>query len=204
MNNDNLESTKFYSQKSRNFSTIIILPTFILIILIFTASVFVKREETIQLNGRVEPKQIMKIKNINYVEGQVLKKDQKVELIDGKSFKLRYKSVVHAINTKDVLIYSNPKKELVVASYIPVKATYKVHKGQRASFKVNDGSNHVIYGKVTYVSKYADNESFKLISTLHISSQEMFLARYGIKGKLTIITSQDTYFNHLKKKLINK
>ncbi|MCZ3572107.1 hypothetical protein L2477_11845, partial [Lactobacillus crispatus] len=63
MNDQYLESSKFYSYKFHNFSTMIILPAFILVILLFIGSFFAVHENVINSIGVVEPDHIVSLKN---------------------------------------------------------------------------------------------------------------------------------------------
>lgn len=68
------ESTEFYSYKFKNFSTMIIIPAAILVLLVFIGSFFAVRQSTVSSVGVVEPMTVIKQKATNYDEGQIVKK----------------------------------------------------------------------------------------------------------------------------------
>ena len=70
MDAKNYESTEFYSYKYRNFSTMIIIPAAIFVLLLFVGSFFAVRQNTVSSVGVVEPTVVIKRKNVNYDEGQ--------------------------------------------------------------------------------------------------------------------------------------
>ena len=74
MDAKNYESTEFYSYKYRNFSTMIIIPAAIFVLLLFVGSFFAVRQNTVSSVGVVEPTVVIKRKNVNYDEGQVVTK----------------------------------------------------------------------------------------------------------------------------------
>lgn len=80
-NTKDYESTEFYTYKFKNFSTMIIIPMAILVLLLFIGSVFATRENTVSSMGIIQPTQTLSIKNKDYQEGQVIKNDGRKWLI---------------------------------------------------------------------------------------------------------------------------
>ena len=68
------ESTEFYSYKFKNFSTMIIIPAAIFVLLLFIGSFFAVRQSTVSSVGVVEPTVVINQKNVSYDEGQVVTK----------------------------------------------------------------------------------------------------------------------------------
>lgn len=66
------ESTEFYSYKFKNFSTMIIIPAAIFVLLLFIGSFFAVRQSTVSSVGVVEPTVVINQKNVSYDEGQSL------------------------------------------------------------------------------------------------------------------------------------
>lgn len=84
MNDQDLESSKFYSYNFRNFSTMIILPAFIFVILLFIGSFFAVHENVMNSMGVITPDRVVTLENKEYKEGQKLSKGISVTLADGK------------------------------------------------------------------------------------------------------------------------
>ncbi|MCZ3643244.1 hypothetical protein L2784_11450 [Lactobacillus crispatus] len=74
MNDQDLESSKFYSYNFRNFSTMIILPAFIFVILLFIGSFFAVHENVMNSMGVITPDRVVTLENKEYKEGQKLSK----------------------------------------------------------------------------------------------------------------------------------
>lgn len=84
MNDQDLESSKFYSYNFRNFSTMIILPAFILVILLFLGSFFAVHENVVNSMGVITPDHVLSLQNRAYREGQKLSKGINLTLANGK------------------------------------------------------------------------------------------------------------------------
>lgn len=86
MNDQDLESSKFYSYNFRNFSTMIILPAFIFVILLFIGSFFAVHENVMNSMGVITPDRVVTLENKEYKEGQKLSKGISVTLAKLSNF----------------------------------------------------------------------------------------------------------------------
>jgi len=77
MNNKDYESTEYYSYKFKNFSTMIIIPMAILVLILIVGSFFATRQSTVTSTGIIEPKGTINVANKNYHEGQVIRENRK-------------------------------------------------------------------------------------------------------------------------------
>lgn len=136
MDYKDLESSKFYSYKFKNFSTIIILPAFLLVVFVLIGSVFAVREKTVKLVGVIEPTSSLNIKDTaNYYEGQSLNKGRSIILSSGQKKKLTEKSVVHLSQNKAVIFPSLAnQKKLEIISYVPDNEISYLKNNQKIKF----------------------------------------------------------------------
>lgn len=77
MSSKDYESTEFYSYKFKNFSTIIIIPMAMLVLILILSSFFAIRQSTVTSTGIIEPKGTINVANKNYHEGQVIRENRK-------------------------------------------------------------------------------------------------------------------------------
>lgn len=212
MDYKDLESSKFYSYKFKNFSTMIIFPAFLLIIFILIGSVFAVREKTIKLVGIIEPTSSLNIKNnSNYYEGQILKKGSNIVLDSGKKEKLSENREVHLDQNK-VVAFPNfdNQKRLEVLSYAPDDEISLLKNNQKIKFQIRNryGENIIIDGKVESVAIYPKEikgrEGYLVESSISPSKEEKLYLRYGMESPVTIIISKQTYFDFLKEKVLDK
>ena len=73
MDAKNYESTEFYSYKYRNFSTMIIIPAAIFVLLLFVGSFFAVRQNTVSSVGVVEPTVVIKRKMLTMMRDKSLR-----------------------------------------------------------------------------------------------------------------------------------
>lgn len=210
MNNQDLESSKFYSYKFHNFSTMIILPAFILVILLFVSSFFAVHENVINSIGIITPDHAVSLKNNNYKEGQKIKQGTKVTLIDGKERSLKNNSIVH-LGDKAIIAMPNikDKNQLKVMTYIPGDEVATLAKGQKIRFQVRNkqGMSTILNGKIISIGTYPVQQKgasmFEVQSMVKITRSERKFLRYGMQGKVSIITGKTSYFNYIKSKILN-
>lgn len=215
MNDQDLESSKFYSYKFHNFSTMIILPAFILVILLFISSFFAVHENVINSIGVITPDHAVSLKNNGYKEGQQLRQGTKVTLIDGKERSLKNNSIVH-LGDKAIIAMPNinNKNRLKVMTYIPGDEVATLVKGQKVRFQVRNkqGMSMILSGKITSIGTYLVHtypvqqkgaSMFEVQSIVKITRSERKFLRYGMQGKVSIITGKTSYFNYIKSKILN-
>ncbi|TSO25770.1 ABC transporter permease [Lactobacillus sp. LL6] len=212
MDYKNLESSKFYSYKFKNFSTMIILPVFLLVVFILIGSIFAVREKTIKLVGIIEPTSSLNIKNtVNYHEGQCLNIGSNVILTSGKKKKLNQKSEVHLAQNK-VILFPNldNQKNLEIVSYAPNDEVSYLKRNQKIKFQIRNryGENIIINGKIESVAIYPkevnDKEAYLVVSSISPSKSEKAYLRYGMQSQVSVIVNRQTYFNFLKEKIFDE
>lgn len=212
MDYKNLESSKFYSYKFKNFSTMIILPVFLLVVFILIGSIFAVREKTIKLVGIIEPTSSLNIKNtVNYHEGQCLNIGSNVILTSGKKKKLNQKSEVHLAQNK-VILFPNldNQKNLEIVSYAPNDEVSYLKRNQKIKFQIRNryGENIIINGKIESVAIYPkevnDKEAYLVVSSISPSKSEKAYLRYGMQSQVSVIVNRQIYFNFLKEKIFDE
>lgn len=212
MDYKDLESSKFYSYKFKNFSTMIILPAFLLVMCVLIGSIFAVREKTVKLVGIIEPTSSLNVKNTsNYYEGQILEKGSKITLASGKKQKLGEKSEVH-LNQNKVILFPNleSQKNLEIVSYVPDDEVSYLKNNQKIKFQIRNrhGENIIINGKVESVAIYPKEvngkEGYLVISSISPSKKEKSYLRYGMESQVSVIISRQTYFNFLKDEIFDK
>lgn len=210
MNNQNLESSKFYSYNFHNFSTMIILPAFILVILLFIGSFFAVHENVIKSIGVITPDRIISLQNNEYKEGQKLLKGTAITLINGKKRILKNNSIVHLDDKGSVIMSSlKDKSNLKVKTYVSSVEIATINKGQRVRFQIenNQGIPTILNGKVISIDIYPVEQKginmFEVNTLIRTTKSERKFLRYGIQGKITIITGRTSYFNYLKSRILD-
>lgn len=190
------ESTKFYSYKFKNFSTMIIIPAAILVFLVFIGSFFALRQSTVSSVGVIEPVTVIKQKAANYDEGQIVTKHgQKwVAHIDQDD----------AVNLMPMIA---AKKNVKIITYVPSNKVSTIKKGQTINFSVStgDGLTSRLTGEVKKIGIYPVNvnkqSGYEVISTAKINDENV---KYGMQGNATIVTGSSTYFEYFLDKVLNK
>lgn len=212
MRSDELESSKFYSYKYKNFSTIIILPAFLLIVILFISSFFATKENVIRTVGVVAPQSSIKIKDTIYDEGDIVPKGEIVLLSSGKKTTLSRQSIVHVSDKDEIILFPdiNDEKHLEVISYVSGQDITSLKKNQKIRFELNNRDNGtiVIIGKIKSISVYPETNKgqaeYEVVSTIRPTKKEKNALRYGIQGQLSVITEKETYFNYLKSIILNE
>ena len=210
MEDENFESSKFYSYKFNNFSIMIILPAFILLLILFVSSFFVIRENTVNGVGMIVPNSTMVIKsNGNYEEGQKLNKGSNVKLLNGNTKKVKYNTIVHLDNEKTMLLpdIKNYSK-LKVVTYAPASEISLISKNQKLQFQVESrqGGTTILSGYVDSIGIYPVQQKniygYKVEGVIVPSKKNLSFLRYGMHGKVSIITGKTSYFNYIKSKVL--
>lgn len=206
-----LESSKFYSYKFKNFSTMIILPAFLLVVFVLVGSVFAVREKTVKLVGIVEPTSSLNVKNdAEYYEGQIIGKGKSVVLNSERKIKTSKVNEVHFSGNNVVLFPNLTDQEIKVASYAPNDEISLLKNGQKIKFQIKNryGENIIIDGKINSVAIYpkevGGKEGYLVMSTILPTEKEKSYLRYGMESQVTVIISRQTYFNFLKDELFDK
>ncbi|WP_251717879.1 hypothetical protein [Lactobacillus agrestimuris] len=210
MDNKNYASSEFYSYKFKNFSTMIIAPMAILVVILIIGSFFAIKQNVVESIGIAEPKHVLNAPISKYHEGQIIRKNSKITLVNNQKYKLKSARIVHRDENKKVA-YLMPKiitnKKLELISYFPGSQVTEIDKGQTVFFQIPNaqGATLRLKGKVTQVDTYPVNvhnqNAYQVLSTVTVSNADKL--RYGMQGNLTIITGETTYFNYFKDKILN-
>lgn len=210
MNNQNLESSKFYSYKFRNFSTMIILPAFILVILLFIGSFFAVHENVVSSIGVVTPDYVVPLKNNEYKEGQKISKGTTITLVDNKKRLIKNNIIVH-LDAENIVAMPDIKDKgsLKIVTYIPDDEVATLARGQKIRFQVKNrqGVLTILNGKVISIGTYPVQQKginvFKVDALINTTKSKRKFLRYGTQGKVTIITGRISYFNYIKSEILN-
>ncbi|QTQ40453.1 HlyD family efflux transporter periplasmic adaptor subunit [Lactobacillus taiwanensis] len=189
------ESTEFYSYKFKNFSTMIIIPAAILVLLLFIGSFFAVRQSTVSSLGIVEPTVVIKQKNVNYDEGQVVTKHGQ-------------KWVAHVDQDSGISLMPvmKAKNKIKIVTYVTSDKVSTIKKGQSLTFSVptGDGLTRHLTGKVKEIGVYPVNMNkqnmYEIISTAKVNDENI---KYGMQGNVTIMTGRSTYLKYLLDKVRN-
>ncbi len=183
------ESTEFYSYKFKNFSTMIIIPAAIFVLLLFIGSFFAIRQSTVSSVGVVEPTVVIKQKNVNYDEGQVVTKHGQ-------------KWVAHVDQDSGISLMPvmKAKNKIKIVTYVTSDKVSTIKKGQSLTFSVptGDGLTRHLTGKVKEIGVYPVNMNkqnmYEIISTAKVNDENI---KYGMQGNVTIMTGRSTYLKYL-------
>lgn len=190
------ESTEFYSYKFKNFSTMIIIPAAIFVLLLFICSFFAVRQSTVSSIGVVEPTVVVKQKNANYDEGQIITRHGQ-------------KWIAHVDQDSGVSLMPvmKAKGKVRIVTYVPTNKISSIKKGQKLNFAVpiGEGLTSRITGKVEEIGVYPINVNkqsmYEVISIAKVSDINV---KYGMQGNATIVTGRRTYFKYFLDKILNK
>ncbi|WP_347284430.1 hypothetical protein [Lactobacillus taiwanensis] len=189
------ESTEFYSYKFKNFSTMIIIPAAIFVLLLFIGSFFAIRQSTVSSVGVVEPTVVIKQKNVNYDEGQVVTKHGQ-------------KWVAHVDQDSGISLMPvmKAKNKIKIVTYVTSDKVSTIKKGQSLTFSVptGDGLTRHLTGKVKEIGVYPVNMNkqnmYEIISTAKVNDENI---KYGMQGNVTIMTGRSAYLKYLLDKVRN-
>lgn len=190
------ESTEFYSYKFKNFSTMIIIPAAIFVLLLFICSFFAVRQSTVSSIGVVEPTVVVKQKNANYDEGQIITRHGQ-------------KWIAHVDQDSGVSLMPvmKAKGKVRIVTYVPTNKISSIKKGQKLNFAVpiGEGLTSRITGKVEEIGVYPINVNkqsmYEVISIAKVSDINV---KYGMQGNATIVTGRSTYFKYFLDKILNR
>lgn len=190
------ESTEFYSYKFKNFSTMIIIPAAIFVLLLFIGSFFAVRQSTVSSVGVVEPTVVIKQKKVSYDEGQVVMKHGQ-------------KWVAHVDQDSGISLMPvmKAKNKIKIVTYVTSDKISTIKKGQSLNFSVStgDGLTKHLTGKVEKIGVYPVNMNkqnmYEIISTAKVNDENI---KYGMQGNVTIVTGRSTYFEYFLDKVLNK
>ena len=197
MSSKDYESTEFYSYKFKNFSTIIIIPMAMLVLILILSSFFAIRQSTVTSTGIIEPKGTINVANKNYHEGQVIRENRK-------------KWLVHMYDKQENIVHLLPiiraKNKVNVITYFSGSKIGAIKKGQALHFQLSNanGTTDRLVGKVKEIGVYPvnvhGNNAYEVICEAKPNKD----VKYGMEGNATIITGKSTYFEYFKNKILNQ
>lgn len=174
----------------------IIIPATIFVLLLFIGSFFAVRQSTVYSVGVVEPTVVIKQKNVNYDEGQVVTKHGQ-------------KWVAHVDQDSGISLMPvmKTKNKVKIVTYVTSDKISTIKKGQSLTFSVptGDGLTRYLTGKVKEIGVYPVNMNkqnvYEIISTAKVNDENI---KYGMQGNVTIVTGRSTYFEYFLDKVLNK
>lgn len=196
MDNKDYESSEFYSYKFKNFSTIIIVPAAILVVLLIIGSFFAVRQNTVTAEGSIEPAKVLNVNASKYQEGQTITRNKK-------------KWTVH-LDERNNMAHLMPEidsNRLRIIVYIPGNQITAIKKGQTAYMSLVNGSGTTdrLTGKVTTVGTYPvsirGTSAYEVVCSAKTNKKNL---KYGMTGEVSIITGKTTYFEYVKDRVLNK
>ena len=197
MSSKDYESTEFYSYKFKNFSTIIIIPMAMLVLILILSSFFAIRQSTVTSTGIIEPKGTINVANKNYHEGQVIRENRKKWLVHMDD---KQENIVH------LLPIIRAKNKVNVITYFSGSKIGAIKKGQALHFQLSNanGTTDRLVGKVKELGVYPvnvhGNNAYEVICEAKPNKD----VKYGMEGNATIITGKSTYFEYFKNKILNQ
>ncbi len=173
----------------------IIIPAAIFVLLLFIGSFFAIRQSTVSSVGVVEPTVVIKQKNVNYDEGQVVTKHGQ-------------KWVAHVDQDSGISLMPvmKAKNKIKIVTYVTSDKVSTIKKGQSLTFSVptGDGLTRHLTGKVKEIGVYPVNMNkqnmYEIISTAKVNDENI---KYGMQGNVTIMTGRSTYLKYLLDKVRN-
>lgn len=194
-NTKDYESSEFYSYKFKNFSTMIIIPATILVVLLIIGSFFAVRQNTVTSEGIIEPAKVLNVSG-KYQEGQTV--------VRGKQ-----KWLVHLdekTGTAHLMPEINPKKVQVIVYFAGNKIA-AIKKGQTVHMNIANasGTTDRLTGKVITVGTYPvsihGNSAYEVTCRVKTNNRNI---KYGMTGEASIITGKSSYFEYVKNKILDK
>ncbi|KOY76871.1 hypothetical protein RZ54_05960 [Apilactobacillus kunkeei] len=216
MNKELFESTEFYNKRYQNFSTIIIIPIFILLLGIM-AFVFIGRMDiTVNGSGTVMP--VNRVINVTNnpkesivkkpINNDVIKKHQVIiKYKNGETIKSPISGTFYKSNSKKMLgsIYPtiSTKNKLMTKVYVTGKDIGSIKKGQKVTMSLsNNKQNNLVKGYVKDYSSlpetYKGNSYYEVKCYLSPNKNNVKNIFYGMIGKVTIGTSKVSIAKYIK------
>ncbi|GAB2025128.1 HlyD family secretion protein [Lactovum odontotermitis] len=102
----------------------------------------------------------------------------------------------------------NENSQVKITAYIPASQISAVSTGQKMRFQVQQNLPKpvILTGKVTKIDSAATKDKtgsyYGLEAVITLKKTDLEKVRYGLQGKLTIITGKKTYFNYYKDKVM--
>lgn len=101
------------------------------------------------------------------------------------------------------------RRKLRVVTYVSSSEVAVLNKGQQVRFQIENkqGMSETLNGKIISIGTYPVQQKgmsmFEVETMLKTTKSERKFLRYGMQGKVSIITGKASYFNYIKSKLLN-
>ena len=119
-------------------------------------------------------------------------------------------AIVHLDNKDSVAMPDiKNRRKLRVVTYVPSSEVAVLNKGQQVRFQIENkqGMSEILNGKIISIGTYPVQQKgmsmFEVETMLKTTKSERKFLRYGMQGKVSIITGKASYFNYIKSKLLN-
>jgi hypothetical protein len=223
-----LKSTEFYDHKFKNFSTLIIIPSFLFLLVILLFLFFTKKENVISTTGQIQPLHPIvtvpmsnkEIINNNLGEGKTINKGDTLSTYNNKLLRVTSNGIIHLRNkpfskndlSRKILIQIYP----VISGQENIKVRFKVSpnvigeikRNQKMKFFVSSKPSEqlTINGKIQSVdivpTSTKDGDFFYAEAIVkNKRNNELY---YGEKGRVSIILGKEKYIDYLIEKIFYK
>lgn len=216
MNKELFESTEFYNKRYQNFSTIIIIPIFILLLGIMAFMFIGKMDITVNGNGTVMP--VNKVINVTNnqnedivkqpTNNEIIKKNQTIiKYKNGEKIKSPINGNFYKSNSDKSLgsIYPtiNTNNKLMTKVYVTGKDISSIKKGQKVTMSLpNNKQNNLVRGYVKDYSSlpetYKGNSYYAVTCYINPNKSNIKKIFYGMNGQVTINTSKVSIAKYIK------
>lgn len=216
MNKKLLESTEFYNKRYQNFSTIIIIPIFVLVLGIILFMSIGRIDVTVSSNGNVMP--LNKVINIpNNQNSKIIKQPTNNELIKKNQIVIQYKNGKKVKSSADGVFYKskstkylgsiypniNTKNKLMTKVYVTSKDIGSIKKGQKINMSLhNNKQNNLVKGYVkdySYLPEtYKGNSYYEVTCYLRPNESNINDIFYGMDGQITINTGKISVIKYIQ------
>ncbi|TPR42352.1 HlyD family efflux transporter periplasmic adaptor subunit [Apilactobacillus micheneri] len=216
MNKELFESTEFYNKRYQNFSTIIIIPLFVLLLGIMAFMFIGKMDITVNSSGTIMP--VNKVINVTndqkisivkqpYNNEMIRKNQTLIKYENGEKIKSPINGIFYKNNSEKNLgsIYPtiNTKNKLMTKVYVTGKDIGSIKKGQTVTMTLpNNKQNNLVKGYVKDYSSlpetYKGNSYYAVTCYLNPNKNDIKNVFYGMNGKININTSKVSIAKYVK------
>ncbi|MQS52922.1 HlyD family efflux transporter periplasmic adaptor subunit [Companilactobacillus mishanensis] len=222
MENKFLESSEFYNSKFNNFSTIIIVPIAIMVVLVFFMSLFMEKEVSINTIGIIgnyggESTAVKHSRGSSLSstihEGDKLRAGQIIGWGNKNRppIKAPISGLVHIDPNGEVSIFTPIQfaRKLSCSMYLRQKDLSLVRRNQsiRLTIQQNSDKPIIMNGKLRNISvvpvQSKNGPEYNAIGYVKVNKQNAKRIKYGMNGEISIISKKETYFNYFENKLLD-
>lgn len=193
-----LESAEFYNRRYHNFSSRVIVPMSLLLVFLLGFAVFAEKEISLSTRATVEPSRI--IANIQStsnqrIVGNYLEENKLVK--QGDLLAQLYPSLEKEGKTK-------------LTAYLSSKDVARVKIGDSVRYTMtNDAKNQIfLNSRITSIdataTKTEKGNFFKIEAETYLTSEQATTLRYGLEGRLQMITGKKSYLRYFGDQFLNR